>query len=414
MQEEDGIVSATMELSNQPQHQDGVPDVVSASSCSASYMDDESSSESSFDISLAMESSLEESKVQVDFAEQTAHEMQEWMDFWNKYHWSPEQKLSFAESPQNSLNLEEEDDDEGVSGCIELIGIYSDIEEDYDLDCNDCLDSACHDSWCNSPATMKAASSHYLSPVPMAVPLTPFSDCSAQSSQNHEEAEKDTAFINPVCLFTDHSKTLHAFGDDEDETEELSKTVLDLYSIVSISTEDLHLEARGQKFQVDDICRRSQWMEECLVAALHEEDGEPSSSSSSSCTQSTVPNDYYLKEAPLPPLRYRDRIYLCAAACCHLSSDLAYSRLCAVLPFEWLQSWIWIHRQTSPRTRQIMLSAVVIFLALLLQWFSSKPLLKPPPSPRCFATNMNCVNTLVISPALLDDSSDFFTNYILL
>ena len=348
-----------------------VPDAVSVSTF------EENSSESSFE---SVETSVEESCVQADFAERTANEMKEWMDFWGTYTSSPDKDFSGANLPHNSLDIDDESND--VDETMKSVLTET-------LTCCDSLDSEphCTETCLPTTPTRNFQTCCIIDDMDFP-PISPITPCIQSSS----------SVIQSTNLAQDPLGNLRiALFDREDDSwpEEVSVATgspYDWYQNTSISTEDLHLQARSQGDQVDQIYQRLQWMNESLEAlresARSDADDDDGDDIVYSAQQLTPPN-----------LQVSEKIYLCFTLGTHRAVDLAYISLCSTLPLEWLKCWVWVFEHSSRTPRQFILAFVLALLAITTSQLLFVPSLQPPP--RRF-----------YSPSAFVSTTDFSVNHV--
>ena len=344
-----------------------VPDVASMSTWSCVSVSEGSTSESSFE---SVETSIEESQVQAEFAERTANEMKEWMNFWKSYMASSLRNLSQANLPKNSLTWEE--DSTSVEETSQLLASHT-KDESFETVYFETL----------SPMTPCAAVKRKRSQememvgndafLPSVIPCTPCTPNTEENVTVMEDYEVDQydALPQPRQIYS----LLDYCATHSDETS-IAASMLDSSSL-SATVEDLHMEAREQQDLVDHVCRRTEWMKDCLVS-LQEEASE-NHGDSSSFGDDDEDDDFgpLHHHIELPKLRIADRLYLCAARCAIYALDSTYIGFCSCLPLDYLQSWIWIFEQTSPRSRRCLLALLVIILAFILPKLLTFPLQPP-------------------------------------
>ena len=364
------------------------PDAVSMSTCSSCSI----SSDQDDTLETLLESYLEESFVQADFCERTANEMNEWMNFWESYNPQPH-RLARAHLPTNSLAWEDGDVAE-ERHCK----VGSSEREWETLACPD--SSWDEDDSCMPPPQtpprrfglrdfMEGVSS--IPPIAPCTPDSPYEDddddAHHQNSTTFSICDDDADELDDdqVGLMKPRQIYSSSFLDDDTSTimwDGSSSCWSSSTASPFPTTEELHMEARTQRNQVEDIVLgRLRWMEECLVSLQRE---EVSAEKSSWSSDSNV--------ILLPDLCLCDQVYLWIASRAKQGAGLAYIACCSMLPLEWFSGWIWVCKHTSPHVRRILLSSVLLGLvSVILPLFLISPL--RPSLPRRFPDN-TCATTL--------------------
>lgn len=221
------------------------------------------------------------------------------------------------------------------------------------------------------------------SSIPAIAPCTPDSPFDQDTSFCDDESDKhDLSPRQIIYSLLDYCST------HPDESSITADTVLDSFATSSnTTTEELHLQARAQREEVDNtVSGRLQWMEDCLVILREPSTAEESYHSSSGL------------QIELPSLRIRDKMYLWIAARATRGRDLAYVAFCYSLPLDWLEEWIWFCQHTSPRFRRLLFHAFLLVFAILLPQLSTSPL-QPPPQRRFPVTTISSCTTYSAFPS---------------
>jgi hypothetical protein len=335
-----------------------VSDIVSMSEVSLSIMEDSSSSSA-----ITSAESIEHSRIQADFAERTACEMKEWTNLWQRLADDPAQLLADTVLPKNSLAWEDEDDEKVEGSTAVRDGISPGV--------------AAVRNWHVSKTRYSVEDINFLdatdSRFPAAVQCTPLSSSStasvfSQSIADDSLSEKQGQLFGVVDL---------AAGTTYPDTPcgTIASTATSPFeACASSSVEDLHMVARRQREQVDDICRRLQWMDGCLenLKAGSEREG------GTEVIESLTSDD----EFDLPAFRNRDHVYLWLAWRARRLLDSSYLLFCHLLPLEWFQVWILFVWYTTPRTGSILFGIIFAFLAFKLPQLS--PFIAQPPLSRIY------------------------------
>jgi hypothetical protein len=358
-----------------------VSDIVSMSEVSLSIMEDSSSA-------ITRAESIEHSRIHADFAERTACEMKEWTDFWQRLANGPVQLLSDTVLPKNSLAWEDEDDEKDEGSTAVRDGIRPGV--------------AAVRNWHVSKTRYSVEDINFLndtdSVFPATVQCTPLSSSStasvfSQSIADDSLSEKQDQLFGVVDL---------AAGTTYPDTPcgtIVSTATSPLGACASTSVEVLHMVARRQREQVDDICRRLQWMDGCLEnlkAGSEREGGTEVIESLASA-----------REFDLPAFRNRDHVYLWLAWRARRLSDSSYLLFCHLLPLEWFQVWTLFVWYTTPRTRSILFGAIFAFLAFKLPQLS--PFIAQPPLSHIYPSVLG----LLPATPFYDDVDERLTDFYL-
>jgi hypothetical protein len=256
------------------------------------------------------------SQLQVQFAEQTAEEMAQVMNYWSKYE-TPKKKTQLSDSdhqrsclPTNSLILNDDEEVEETKSRMNYVP---------DLIC----------------ATPGSAMSHMSAmtprtPGPSMTPRTPRFFMKPQHFDFMGEDSTPAVPRSPAI--------------PEDPFSPMMTTTL--------SAEELNWIAREQKSRVDDICWATRSMVESMaeVSDILDED-----------------DDKVVQKLPrlllLPELAWRDNIVVRLKWQTQLLGDFIFLCVLHMLPLEWLPVCMWLKLKTSVRTKSLCALLVCGLLA---------------------------------------------------
>jgi hypothetical protein len=266
------------------------------------------------------------SQLQVQFAEQTAEEMAQVMNYWSKYETPKKTQLCDSDHqriclPTNSLILNDEEEVEETSS---LVSTESRMNNVPDLMC----------------ATPGSAMSHMTAmtsrtPGPAMTPRTP------------EPAMTPQHFYFKGADSTPAPRSLAI---PEDPFSPMMTT---------LSAEELNWIAREQKSRVDEICWSTRSMAESLAEVTDVSDDD---------------DDRIL---PLPEFTWRDNVVVLLKWQTQLLGDFIFLCILHMLPLEWLSVCMWLKLKTSVRTKSLFAWLVCVLLVasfLTLQRTTNYPL----------------------------------------
>jgi hypothetical protein len=263
-----------------------------------------------------------ESQLQVQFAEQTAEEMAQVVNYWSKYDSYKTPKTQLFDNdhqrtclPTNSLIL---NDKEEMGETSSLLDTYSRMNNVPDLIC----------------ATPSSAS-HMTA-------MTPRTPGPAMKPQHFNFMAADST---PVP----RSPTI-----PEDPFSPMMTTM---------SAEELHWIAREQKSRVDEICWATRAMGESLADLTDATDEHDDYDYG----LSIVASSYFQKlplQPSLPELTWREKCVVQLKVHTHqLLGDFLFLFILHLLPLECLSVCMWLRFNTSVRTRALLASLVCVLLA---------------------------------------------------
>ena len=320
----------------------GIPHVVHVCTAVRNFCCTDTDTESCWD---DLETSVEESRLQADWAARQAWQMQECVRWWDER--MPKQKA-------NKM----------LDGTT-MTDKFAPVKR------HDTADSALRGlSFLRNPPTYGCESRAPMTPplkkARQSVPtdndlilpsLIAVSPCTSETSPNN------TISQDRVVHWTRHDGALYhqrISVSSSDDTTLSSETCLG----EKVTVEDFHRQVQDQTKLVDEVCRRTKTLQECVAVLQRTFDMEKL------CDRAVV---------VLPDLTFWDRIYLDIALFTTRLLDYAYVIFCSCLSRQGLRDWAWIYEHMPRRARNYTLGLLVLLLFL---FFVRNPLISAPPSGR--------------------------------
>jgi hypothetical protein len=250
------------------------------------------------------------SQLQVQFAEQTAEEMAQVMNYWSKYETPKKTQLCYSDHqrtclPTNSLILNNEEEmEETNSPSKSRMNIVPDL-------------------MCATPGSVM---SHMTAMTPRTPgpAMTPRTPGPAMKPQHFDFMEADS------------TPTPRSPAIPEDPFSPMTTTTL--------SAAELNWIARDQKSRVDDICWATRSMAESMAEVTDVSDDDNDDNDD----VQKVPRLH-----PLPEYTWRDNLVVRLKWQTQLLGDFLFLCVLHMLPLEWLSVCMWLKLKTSVRTKSL-------------------------------------------------------------